>query len=89
MAAVKKSDTRSIDPEPREADAERSARLKDVSNQRDLEGTDSPARRMQADLQDSISEEPQPSSPMSIGRVLAVSSGITTLLGVFIFSGIW
>ena len=56
----------------------------------EAENAASPARELQERLEETLkSEEPRQGSIMDIGRVLAVSSGITMILGVFIISGIW
>lgn len=53
----------------------------------------SPARELQGELQDRLEEKMQPEPRRAyltdIGRVLAASSGITMILGAFIFTGIW
>ncbi len=89
MAAIRKPDPRSVELEKRENDTPHHAPQDDVREKRDLSELYSPARRMQADLQASISKHSRASRRVSIGCVLALSSGITTLLGVFIFTGIW
>lgn len=50
---------------------------------------DSPARSLQAHLETSLSSPSTKSRVMDIGRVLASASGITLILGVFVFYGIW
>ena len=55
----------------------------------DTAATSSPARALQEHLQQSISGKTAVSSVHDMGRILAASSGITAILGAFIFSGIW
>jgi hypothetical protein len=51
---------------------------------------DSPARSLQTHLETSLTgRKTRRSRVMDIGRVLASASGITLILGVFVFSGIW
>ena len=53
----------------------------------------SPARELQDELHERLEEKmsagPRQGRVMDLGRILAASSGITMILGVFIFSGIW
>lgn len=55
----------------------------------DAAATSSPARELQEHLHKSISGKTAVSSVHDMGRILAASSGITAILGAFIFSGIW
>ncbi|MEM5516968.1 hypothetical protein WNY37_08395 [Henriciella sp. AS95] len=55
----------------------------------DTQPAPSPARVLQEQLHESISSEKQRAPAMDIGRVLAASSGITAIMGVFFFSGLW
>jgi len=55
----------------------------------DAEPTPSPARVLQEQLQEAVVREEPRRSVMDTGRVLAVSSGITAIMGVFIFSAMW
>ena len=65
------------------------APLEDASGREDLEATESPARAMQAQLEQSIQSGKRRERIMDIGRVLASASGLTTLLGIFFYYGIW
>ena len=89
MAAVKKSDRSISETEVPHTEAHQGAPLEDVSERRGVDGPESPARQMQTELQNSISAQSRRDRRADLGRVLATCSGITTLLGVFIFSGIW
>ena len=50
---------------------------------------DSPARSLQAHLETSLVAPSTKARILDIGRILASASGITLILGVFVFSGIW
>ncbi len=95
MAASKKklpieSDTHeTLSPAPGRDQAETAPSLEDVSQDMRADAPDSPARALQAKLEESINEE-KPAKPLyDTGRILASASGITAILGVFFFSGIW
>ncbi|MEQ9315680.1 MAG: hypothetical protein RLN72_07495, partial [Henriciella sp.] len=49
----------------------------------------SPARELQEQLHNRVSGGGKVSSVYDMGRILAASSGITAILGVFFFFGIW
>lgn len=63
--------------------------FKDAGAADDVAPTPSPARELQEQLHDKISSDRKVSSVYDMGRILAASSGITALLGVFFFFGIW
>ena len=87
MAAERKvQHTENQSAEQARADnAERAVNLAD----HDAPAAESPARALQEHLEQSISGEKKVSSVYDMGRILAASSGITAILGVFIFSGLW
>ncbi|WP_084398431.1 hypothetical protein [Henriciella aquimarina] len=89
MSAIKKHETVEPDQKPETETPASGAQLEDVSDATEVEGGDSPARAMQDQLHHSLTSQPRSKSVMDIGRVLAASSGITLILGAFIFSGIW
>ena len=89
MSAIKKSDPNIRDENAEQDQTPAPASLEDVADKPDVEAADSPARAMQQLLEQSMQPEPQHTRLMDTGRILASASGITMLLGVFIFSGIW
>lgn len=69
--------------------AEAKAVLADASASEGVAPTPSPARELQEQLQSRVSGGGKVSSVYDMGRILAASSGITAILGVFFFFGIW
>ena len=88
MSAIKKPHEHHPEPET-EAEGPVSSPVQDVADTENVEATESPARSMQERLQQSIQTPAPRTRLMDTGRVLAAASGITTLLGVFFFYGIW
>jgi len=89
MSAIKKPEEHYEDPETEAGPPAADSPVQDVSEAGHVEAAESPARSMQEHLQRSI-ENPAPRTRiLDTGRVLAAASGITTLLGVFFFYGIW
>ena len=89
MSATQKKTSAEPQYTPDAEEPETGAALEDVSEATDVEASESPARTMQDRLHRSLSDQPRSGSVMDIGRVLAAASGITLILGVFIFNGIW
>ncbi|MGB3627250.1 MAG: hypothetical protein WA989_15565 [Henriciella sp.] len=69
--------------------AEARTNVADANERERVEPAPSPARKLQEQLHKTISGENKVSSVYDMGRILAASSGITAILGVFFFLGIW
>lgn len=63
--------------------------VEDVSGHMAAAPSASPARELQERLEQSVHQEPPTGRVIDLGRVLASASGITAILGVFFFSGLW
>ncbi|WP_084417777.1 hypothetical protein [Henriciella litoralis] len=63
--------------------------LREAGETHSEEVSSSPARELQEHLEQKIAAPSPKRQIMDMGRVLASASGITAILGVFIFSGIW
>lgn len=95
MSATKKKHSTETEPQEDLSPARRSDEiapapsLEDVSEETRADAPGSPARELQAKLENSINEKRSGKRVLDTGRVLASASGITALLGFFVFSGIW
>lgn len=89
MSAIKKSQEHAPEQAEELKPDPEAAPLEDVEDRPDVEAAESPARLMQAQLLQSMQSDGRRGRIMDVGRVLASASGITTLLGIFIYYGIW
>lgn len=89
MSAIKKSDHHEPETNETPPAGPDAAPLEEVSGRPDVEASESPARTMQEKLVRSMEAYQKRERIVDIGRVLVSASGITTLLGIFFFYGIW
>ena len=95
MPAIKKSDDTGLHEAPHEIQqapdtgAESPVALENAQASQGAGPVESPARTLQQRLHDALHVEDRRELMWDVGRVLASASGITTLLGVFFYYGIW
>ena len=89
MSAIKKSQEHAPEQAEELTPDSEAPPLEDVSDRPDIEAAESPVRTMQAQLLQSMQSDGRRGRIMDVGRVLASASGITALLGIFVYYGIW